>query len=112
MSRREARLPASIKIRVPLHGSGADRLRAGLDAASRTGPEIGYRSGGVTSPDGEEITLWLSLDPTQLLDAYPALRQQRDEELRERLEKLGLSSGPWLHFENEVPSIFEEDPDA
>jgi hypothetical protein len=56
------------------------------------------------------------LAETYVNAAAPALRKQgaeeRDAVLRMRLDALGRKAGPWLHFENEIPAIFEEGDDA
>lgn len=52
---------ASLKLVLPLERNGASPLRPGL--GDKTAERIGYMSGGCQSADGQEVEIWLALDP-------------------------------------------------
>jgi hypothetical protein len=50
---------------LPLSRNGARAVHRGLERDG--GEEIGYLSGSVTSASGDELELWMKLDPEKLL---------------------------------------------
>ena len=68
---------ATITVRLPMERNGATPLQC-------NGQQIGYRSGSSTSADGNEIELWLALDPTHFSTPSPTTDPSKEEQRCER----------------------------